>query len=194
MPNRCRNLHLGALLTEAAWTSASLARAVNALGAQQGLSLTYDRTSVAHWLSGARPRRPVPDLVADALTGRLGRLVTPDETGLTKPFPALPPDAPASTASGLQYLIHLWQTDADLGTQAQITKSPYTLTVLNLPPWTAGPGPAPAPDRPPTPPSPTRCRSITKWRAPSLSWPLSTAGGPPNLSWPPTFAIAPPVP
>ncbi|WP_329382734.1 hypothetical protein OG625_20040 [Streptomyces sp. NBC_01351] len=82
------NDRLAALLAEAGCTGAELARSVNALGTLQGLALRYDRTAVAHWLSGTRPRPPVPTLIAAALTDRCGRLVTLEEAGLAEPAPA----------------------------------------------------------------------------------------------------------
>src|SRR5437868_8378711 len=66
---------LRSLLAEASWTGQELARAVNALGAETGMILTYDRTSVAHWLRGTRPRPPVPALISEVFTRRLGRIV-----------------------------------------------------------------------------------------------------------------------
>ncbi|MFI8178600.1 hypothetical protein ACIF6H_35650 [Streptomyces microflavus] len=82
MPKKAPNTRLAALQREARWTNGDLAREVNRLGTLHGLRLTYDRTAVAHWLSGSRPRSPVPALVAEALSRRLGRLVTPERTGL----------------------------------------------------------------------------------------------------------------
>lgn len=79
---RQKNHALLGLLEEANWSRADLARSVNHLGNAQGLSLHYDRTSVAHWLTGSRPRSPVPALVAQALTQRIQRLVQPLDTGL----------------------------------------------------------------------------------------------------------------
>ncbi|MER6504040.1 hypothetical protein ABT218_33035 [Streptomyces sp. NPDC001455] len=75
MPSRRRNENLRALLGEARWTQAALARTVNALGAEIDLELHYDRTAVAYWLRGTRPAQPVPDLIAEAFTRRLGRAV-----------------------------------------------------------------------------------------------------------------------
>ena len=86
---RAPNHRLRALLTEAAWTQEALARAVNALGAEIGAALRYDRTAVAHWLSGTQPRHPVPYLAAEALARRIGRPVTPQAAG----FAALPRSA-----------------------------------------------------------------------------------------------------
>ncbi|WP_369355487.1 hypothetical protein [Streptomyces sp. cg2] len=86
-PPRRPNRMLAALLAEADWTATDLSRAVNALGAAQGLRLRYDRTSVARWLNGARPRPPVGHLIGQALSHRLGRRLTPQDTGLPDPDP-----------------------------------------------------------------------------------------------------------
>lgn len=75
------NTRLRSLLAEAGWTQEALAREVNALGAEIGAELRYDRTAVAHWLSGTQPRPPVPRLAAEALTRRLGREITPGAAG-----------------------------------------------------------------------------------------------------------------
>ncbi|GAA2657445.1 hypothetical protein [Streptomyces lunalinharesii] len=84
MPSsRRRNDNLRALLAEARWTQAALARTVNALAAEIDLDLNYDRTAVAHWLSGTRPAPPVPELLAEALSRRLGRSVSPAAAGLS---------------------------------------------------------------------------------------------------------------
>ncbi|MFF7445919.1 MULTISPECIES: hypothetical protein [unclassified Streptomyces] len=79
---RTPNQPLRRLLAEAGWSGAQLARQVNALGAERGTPLHYDRTTVAHWLAGSRPRPPVPALVAEALSRRLGRPVLLQDTGL----------------------------------------------------------------------------------------------------------------
>ncbi|MEV7273142.1 hypothetical protein ACIQIG_23535 [Streptomyces bacillaris] len=79
---RTPNQALRLLLAEAGWSGAQLAREVNALGAAQGTPLHYDRTAVAHWLAGSRPRSPAPALVAEALSRRLGRPVREEDAGL----------------------------------------------------------------------------------------------------------------
>ncbi|MFD5447868.1 MULTISPECIES: tol-pal system YbgF family protein [unclassified Streptomyces] len=79
-----RNAMLAGLLTEADMSAADLARDVNRLAAAEGVSLRYDRTTVAHWLTGSRPRGLVPQLVAEALTRRIGRPIDATETGLTE--------------------------------------------------------------------------------------------------------------
>src|SRR2546430_2707751 len=96
---RTPNQALRRLLDQAGWSGARLAREVNSLGAEQGTALHYDRTSVAHWLAGSRPRPPVPSLVAEALSRRLGSPVRPQDTGLTAPGQD-PGDLPGAPPTG----------------------------------------------------------------------------------------------
>jgi tetratricopeptide (TPR) repeat protein len=81
------NLRLRDVLADAGWTEQELATAVNAAGAENGVRLSYDRTTVAHWLSGTRPRPPTPDLLAEVFSRRLARQVTPAELGLAADSP-----------------------------------------------------------------------------------------------------------
>jgi tetratricopeptide (TPR) repeat protein len=79
---RVRNERLRALLVEAGWSGAELARTINYVAVETGLRLEYKRASVAQWLSGGQPRSPVPDLVVEALSRRLNREVTTIEAGM----------------------------------------------------------------------------------------------------------------
>ncbi|MEU3711061.1 hypothetical protein [Streptomyces catenulae] len=110
-PNRM----LAALLTEADWSATDLARAVNTLGAAQGLRLRYDRASVARWLDGARPRPPVAHLVGQVLGQRLGRRVTLQGTGFAEPTPGVAPVLRAALRGGdpVRRLAALCHADAD---------------------------------------------------------------------------------
>ncbi|WP_069816001.1 transcriptional regulator [Streptomyces sp. TP-A0874] len=76
------NERLQALIQEAACSNAGLARRVNLCGAEHGLDLRYDKTSVARWLRGQQPRGRAPLLIAEALGRKLGRPVTLDEIGM----------------------------------------------------------------------------------------------------------------
>ncbi|MFC5805811.1 hypothetical protein [Streptomyces formicae] len=131
MRSKVPNRELAALVAEAGWTSGELAKAVNALGNTQGLALRYDRTSVAHWLTGARPKAPVPQLVAAAFTQRLGRLVSPLATGLTRtPDPMQP--AVAGGADAMHQLIELCRNDVDPTRRVLLAGSIYTITEIPL--------------------------------------------------------------
>ncbi|MGY0492568.1 transcriptional regulator [Streptomyces sp. WG-D5] len=76
------NERLQALIQEAGCSNAGLARRVNMCGAEHGLDLRYDKTSVARWLRGQQPRGRAPGIIAEALGRKLGRTVTIDEIGM----------------------------------------------------------------------------------------------------------------
>ncbi|GAA3165439.1 MULTISPECIES: hypothetical protein [Streptomyces] len=76
------NERLQALIQEAACSNAGLARRVNMCGAEHGLDLRYDKTSVARWLRGQQPRGRAPAIIAESLGRKLGRTVTIDEIGM----------------------------------------------------------------------------------------------------------------
>lgn len=85
---RVPNTRLRGLLSEAQMTHETLARAVNAVGAESGARLSYNRTSVAHWLAGSIPRPAVQLYVREALARRLGRAVGGEEAGFGSERPA----------------------------------------------------------------------------------------------------------
>ncbi|MFF9481531.1 hypothetical protein [Streptomyces sp. NPDC014733] len=60
---------------------------MNRAGGETGLTLSFDRSTVSHWLSGTRPRGATPQLIAEALSRRLDRPVSLAEAGLS-PAPA----------------------------------------------------------------------------------------------------------
>jgi transcriptional regulator with XRE-family HTH domain len=76
------NERLQALIQEAGCSNAGLARRVNMCGAEHGLDLRYDKTSVARWLRGQQPRGRAPAVIAEAIGRKLGRTVTIDEIGM----------------------------------------------------------------------------------------------------------------
>ncbi|GCD36624.1 MFS transporter [Streptomyces chrestomyceticus JCM 4735] len=83
------NEKLGTVLALAGISNAGLARRVNDLGAQRGLTLRYDKTSVARWVSkGMVPQGAAPHLIAAAIAGKLGRPVPLHEIGLADADPA----------------------------------------------------------------------------------------------------------
>jgi len=80
--DRHPNHFLRRLLAETGWTGDRLARAVNQVGTECGLSLNYQRWSVSQWLAGTQPRPPAPALLVEALSRGLGRTVSLAEAGL----------------------------------------------------------------------------------------------------------------
>ncbi|MFC9856289.1 MULTISPECIES: hypothetical protein [unclassified Streptomyces] len=153
MPPRAPNVKLAALLDATSWSAADLARAVNALGEAQGLLLRYDRTAVAHWLKGSRPRRPVPDLVGQAFSHRAGRLISAEDTGLAHPGRLSRADMPLpgtgqEEGGGLPRLVALCSQDADPSQRAALASITYSLVPHSRPIWRPDP-PRPDQDREP---------------------------------------------
>ncbi len=137
---RVRNTRLQMLLDEAGWTHDTVARKVNALGAETGLGLRYDRSAVSHWMGGTRPQDPVPALIAEALTRRLGRTITPGDMDYLSRHADPCPSLPADPVARLAELSH---ADLDPVGHAGLRRSVYRLSALPLLDRPAGRVPAP---------------------------------------------------
>ncbi|MGH3343604.1 MAG: hypothetical protein ACRDPK_12155 [Carbonactinosporaceae bacterium] len=108
------NHGLDALIKEAGCSHAGLARRVNELGRVHGLTLRYDKTSVARWLHGQQPRGLVPSLLAEAIGRQLARLVTVDDLGMAHPELSAAHvglEFPGSTAKSVEIAAELWRSD-----------------------------------------------------------------------------------
>nr|BFD89721.1 hypothetical protein KitaXyl93_10810 [Kitasatospora sp. Xyl93] len=71
---RTPNTDLASLMKQAQWGNDQLARAVNRVGCEAGLRLTYDKSAISYWLSDTIPRAEVQKVVRETLSRRLGRL------------------------------------------------------------------------------------------------------------------------
>jgi hypothetical protein len=147
---RTPNQALRRLLAEAGWSGAALARALNALGTELSLPLHYDRSTIGHWLAGIRPRSPVPELVAEVLSRRLGRHVHVDDTGLARALAPLPAEGsePDPLPRGCDVLDRLDQLSRPIDRRSLNAAGVYSLAVLAIPNWSAPTGAA-APPGPP---------------------------------------------
>src|SRR5216683_2664885 len=146
MTAECRpNERLRRLMAEAGWTGQQLACQVNGAGAEVGVPLRYGRAAVAHWLSGMRPRHPVPGLIAEALSRRLGRPVSVVAAGLAAGPVARLADAaqPGQAGAGSQdgsggqeadAVMRLVKLNADLNAdRRRILHGAYSLAALAVP-------------------------------------------------------------
>jgi len=145
---RTPNQSLRLLLGQADWSGAALARAINAIGVERGLSLRYDRTAVGHWLAGTRPRPPVPELVAEALSRQLAKPVSALDTGLAVADPADAACGGAGDAAPPEpaAVDRLEQLAALLSLRGLAPGDVYSLAVLAVPQWSqqvTPPRPAP---------------------------------------------------
>ncbi|WP_119291138.1 regulator [Streptomyces sp. YIM 130001] len=131
-PQRTPNRQLAALIAEAGFSNAGLARRVDQLGLEHGLDLRYDKTSVTRWLRGQQPRGTTPALIAEVFTRRLGRRLGAQDLGLDACAPvyaglefAASPDEAIDIVSGL------WRKDS--GSHAELRKIAFTPAGLVVP-------------------------------------------------------------
>ncbi|WP_406860526.1 regulator [Streptomyces sp. HUAS MG47] len=131
-PQRIPNRQLAALIAEAGFSNAGLARRVDQLGLEHGLDLRYDKTSVTRWLRGQQPRGTTPALIAEVFTRRLGRRLSAQDLGLDACAPvyaglefAATPDEAVDIVSGL------WRKDS--GSHAELRKIAFTPAGLVVP-------------------------------------------------------------
>ncbi|MFF0592159.1 hypothetical protein [Streptomyces antibioticus] len=125
---RTPNHALADLLDQARWTRTQLAQQVNRLGPEAGLDIGYDRTAVAHWISGTPPKPQVRPLILEALSARLGRPVTYREAGLEPPV-AMDGSRPVDT---VEELIDLGRADMDPSRRGLLTATLFS-AALSVP-------------------------------------------------------------
>jgi tetratricopeptide (TPR) repeat protein len=116
------NERLGTLLVLAGISNAGLARRVNDLGAQRGLTFRYDKTSVARWVGkGMVPQGAVPQLIATAIGGKLGRSVPLEEIGLagSDPAPEIGLAFPRDVPEAVRHVTELWRLDSGAAARAE---------------------------------------------------------------------------
>ncbi|MCX4744399.1 hypothetical protein OG455_02515 [Kitasatospora sp. NBC_01287] len=152
---RVPNQQLRALLAEARWSGEQLARAVNRAGASDGRHFRYDRTAVAHWLSGSHPAAPVPALVAEVLSRALGRPVTVADTRLERPGRReAAAERAAADRAAAEPVGELLARLAEAAVDPRAAGPVYSLARRLVPAYPAPPGsrlplPLPAPSAPP---------------------------------------------
>ncbi|OEU88646.1 regulator [Streptomyces abyssalis] len=129
---RVPNRQLSALIAEAGFSNAGLARRVDQLGLEHGLDLRYDKTSVTRWLRGQQPRGTTPALIAEVFTRRLGRRLTAQDLGLDACAPVYAGLEFAATPSeAVDIVSGLWRKDS--GSHAELRKIAFTPAGLVVP-------------------------------------------------------------
>nr|CEL13471.1 putative transcriptional regulator [Kibdelosporangium sp. MJ126-NF4]CTQ99158.1 putative transcriptional regulator [Kibdelosporangium sp. MJ126-NF4] len=131
VPSRTPNRLLRALLHESGWSGQKLANAVNAAAAENGVKLSYDRTSVFHWLAGSRPPPTVVAMVAEVLSRQLARPIQDSDTGLTGSHRHHDQGIPGEETQVVEQLVRLG--NAGSPRRSVLRAVIYTLTSLNVP-------------------------------------------------------------
>ncbi|MEU6281517.1 regulator [Streptomyces sp. NPDC047028] len=129
---RTPNRQLAALIAEAGFSNAGLARRVDQLGLEHGLDLRYDKTSVTRWLRGQQPRGTTPALIAEVFTRRLGRRLTAQDLGLDACAPVYAGlEFAASPEEAVDIVSGLWRKDS--GSHGELRKIAFTPAGLVVP-------------------------------------------------------------
>jgi hypothetical protein len=132
LQHRPPNRRLAALIAEAGFSHAGLARRVDQLGLEHGLDLRYDKTSVTRWLRGQQPRGTTPALIAEVFTRRLGRRLSAQDLGLDACTPVYAGlEFAATPAESIDIVSGLWRKDS--GSQAEVRRIAFTPAGLVVP-------------------------------------------------------------
>lgn len=78
------NYQLALAISEAGWSNRETARRVNRRAGQRGhVGIAVSGNRVSRWVRhGEKPRSPVPEILAELLTERLGQSHTPQSLGI----------------------------------------------------------------------------------------------------------------
>ncbi|MEY9843609.1 collagen-like protein [Streptacidiphilus sp. MAP5-3] len=126
------NERLAALIEEAGFSHAGLARRVDQLGSEHGLDLRYDKTSVTRWLRGQQPRGATPALIAEVFTRRLGRRLTAQDLGLDACAPVYAGlEFAESPAEAVDIVASMWRKDT--GVHSELRRIAFTPAGLVVP-------------------------------------------------------------
>lgn len=130
MPKGQPNENMARLLDEADLMHRQFARDVNRVGAEQGLKLRYDESSVAHWLNGAVPQKAARPAVVEVLSRRLGRPITFEEAGIgTTPILAGSEVAAEHALNTIEGLVDTGRADMDPSRRTVLTTALYSATL-----------------------------------------------------------------
>lgn len=127
-----RNAKLAAVIAEADWSHAQLAHAVGRVAFEAGNErlVSVGRSHVSHWVAGSTPSGDAPAVLAEALSRRLGRVVTVAEIGLSGPQPPVALDWSADT---LTTLADLGRGNVDIERRSVLRAAGYSVAALAVP-------------------------------------------------------------
>jgi hypothetical protein len=132
------NAKLAAVIAETGLSHAQIARAFVRVALEGGAHefAGVGRSHVSHWVRGSKPSGDAPLILCEALSRKLGRVVTPDEIGLPVRL-ASSRDMLDWRADTLVALTDLGRVDVDLERRRVLGAAAYSLSALALPgdPW-----------------------------------------------------------
>lgn len=133
MSNQRANDALREAIRQAGVSYDQLARDVRAVAAEAGDSIRTGKSAVAYWVVGKRPNRQTAGYIAEALSRRLGRTVTPTELGLA-PEHTGEPQALLGLRLGPDPVDMLRRLgEADIQRRSILTSAAYSVAAAALP-------------------------------------------------------------
>ncbi|GIJ38900.1 tetratricopeptide repeat protein [Micromonospora andamanensis] len=131
---RSGNAKLAAVITEAGMSHAEVARAFVRVAKESNAPefAGVGRSHVSHWIAGSKPSGRAPTLLCEALSRKLGRVVTLDEIGLPAP-PLSSKDMLGWRVDTLAALTELGRVDVDAERRRVLSTAAYSLAALTLP-------------------------------------------------------------
>lgn len=128
------NGKLAAVIAEAGWSHTQVANAFRRVAAESGARefIAVGRSHVSHWAAGSTPSGWGPVVLAEALSRRLGRVVTVDEIGLGT-HALSSHTTPSWDVDTLMALIDLGRTDVDPERRHLLVSTAYSVAALALP-------------------------------------------------------------
>ncbi|MES9590468.1 MULTISPECIES: Tat pathway signal protein [unclassified Streptomyces] len=125
------NAALARVIAEAGMTNEALAHAVRRVAAENGETIQTNKSTVTHWVRyGVQPSGGAGRYLVEALSRRLGRIVTLGEIGLPEPSRE-PLDWQTDTLSALAALGRTGTVDMDR--RQALGSAAYSLAALALP-------------------------------------------------------------
>ncbi len=126
------NTALQETIREAGWTLAAVAKAIDAVGAENGLTLTYGAAAIAHWLTGVIPRAETVPIAVEAFARRLDLPdLTAADLGWSAPVTQASPADPWR-GDPVAWLTRLGRSDM-LDRRSALVSGLYSLAALTVP-------------------------------------------------------------
>lgn len=127
------NTRLATVIAEAGWSHGQVAAAFVRVAAESGARelAGVGRSHVSHWVSGSQPSGRSPLILCEALSRRLGRVVTLDAIGLLDQEP--PGEVIGWGADTLAELADLGRADVDAERRRVLGSAAYSAAALALP-------------------------------------------------------------
>lgn len=132
MAERTANTRLRELVAEAGCTYAALATDVRKVAAEANTVLRTNKSTVEHWLSGTKPAGNAGRYLAEALSRRLGCLVTEEDCGFSsRSEPERDRVGLTLSADPISDLSRLWRGDVDR--RGFLSSAAYSVAAASLP-------------------------------------------------------------